>query len=193
METITVYYSPLEATRIVEYVGLGLAHHIGIVYTNSAGQSFGVSSGPSIQSTQQTPPNALRAILRQANNEPSDFGTLISDPHNNTPFVKSRMDDYYTQDYMGKEFPHSVAAQGNDLSAKWATIVKTYAAAGSMHLTYSPVSQNSNSMAGEALRRAGIRVPFSVDSRFAPGVFTHLPVFKCEMQDPTPARCRGVE
>jgi hypothetical protein len=181
METITVYYSPLDGTRIVEYVGLKIAHHIGIIYTNSAGQSFGVSSGPSIQSTQQTPDNALRALTNQASNEPSDFGTLVSDPHNNTPFVKGRPDDYYTQDYMGREFPHALAMQGTDLSAQWATIVKSYAAIGNMHLTYSPVSQNSNSMAGEALRRAGIRVPFSVDAKFAPAEFTHLPAYQCEM------------
>jgi hypothetical protein len=145
METITVYYSPLEATRIIAYVGLGLAHHMAIIYTNSAGQSFGVSSGPSIQSTQQTPPNALRALVSMANNKPSDFGTLVSDPHNNTPFIKSMMDDYYTQDYQGNEFPHALVSEGRDLSAQWAVIVKTYAAIGQMHLTYSPTSQNSNS------------------------------------------------
>jgi hypothetical protein len=181
METITVYYSPLDGTRIVEYVGLKIAHHMSIIYTNRAGQSFGVSSGPSVQMTQQTPDNALRAINDQANDRPSDFGTLVSDPHNNTPFSKGRPDDYYTQDYMGREFPHVLAMQGADLSAQWATIVKTYAAIGDMHLTYSPVSQNSNSMAGEALRRAGIQVPFSIESKFAPAEFAHLPAYKCEV------------
>lgn len=89
--------------------------------------------------------------------------------------MKSRMDDYYTQDFEGKEFPHALVAEGRDLSATWATIVKTYAAVGKMSLTYSPTSQNSNSMAGEALRRAGLQVPFSVNAKFAPAVFTHLP------------------
>ncbi len=188
LETITVYFSPLEATRIVEKVGLGIAHHIGIVYTNKAGQSFGVSSGPSIQSTQQTPPNALRAIVSQASNEPSDFGTLVSDPHNDTPFVKGAMDDYYTQDYEGKEFPHALAMQGGDLSAQWKVILKAYSAMGKMNLTYSPVSQNSNSMAGEALRRAGIPVPFSAKARFAPAVFTHLPMRRCELDRDCPPK-----
>jgi len=188
METITVYYSPLDSTRIVEYVGLKIAHHIGIIYTNSAGQSFGVSSGPSVQSVQQSPDNALHAILDMANNKPSDFGTLVSDPHNNTPFVKGRMDDYYTQDYQGKEFPHALALEGKDLSAQWAIIVKTYAAIGKMHLTYSPTSQNSNSMAGEALRRAGIPVPFSVNAKFAPAEFTHLPAYECEMARTCPTK-----
>jgi hypothetical protein len=188
MEAITVYYSPLDATRILEVVGLKIAHHIGIVYTNSAGQSFGVSSGPSVQSTQQTPDNALRAIVDMANGAPSNFGTLVSDPHNNTPFVKGRMDDYYTQDFEGKEFPHAIAMQGEDLSAQWQIIVKTYAAIGKMHLTYSPTSENSNSMAGEALRRAGIAVPFSSAARFAPAVFTHLPAYECEMQHNCPRK-----
>jgi hypothetical protein len=116
-----------------------------------------------------------------ASNKPSDFGTLVADPHNNTQFVKGRMDDYYTQDYQGKEFPHALAMQGKDLSAQWAIIVKTYAAIGSMGLTYVPTSQNSNSMAGEALRRAGIPVPFSSYAHFAPGEFTYLPAYQCEM------------
>jgi len=193
METIAVYYSPLEATRIIAYVGLGLAHHMAIIYTNSAGQSFGVSSGPSIQSTQQTPPNALRALVSMANNMPSDFGTLVSDPHNNTPFVKSMMDDYYTQDYQGNKFPYSTVAEAPDLSAKWQVIVKTYAAIGRLHLTYSPTSQNSNSMAGEALRRAGLRVPFSITARFAPAAFTHLPAHKCELRQPAMPRCQDAD
>lgn len=182
METIVVYFTPLASTRIIAYVGLGLAHHMAIVYTNSAGQSFGASSGPSIQSTLQTPQNAISALNSLDKNEPSDFGTLMSDPHNNTPFEKGRMNDYYTQDFQGKEFPHETVLEGLDLSAQWQTIVKMYAAIGQMDLTYSPTSQNSNSMAGEALRRSGLRVPFSSNARFAPAVFTRLPAYHCELQ-----------
>ena len=183
IETIVVYYSPLAATKIAAYVGLGLAYHMAIIYTNGAGVSFGVSSGPSIQSTQQTPPHALRAIWDTALNAPSDFGTLVSDPKNDHAFVKGRPEDYYTQDFEGQEFPHALIASGRDLSLRWRTIVTTYQAIGRLHLTYSPVSQNSNSMAGAALRKAGLPIPFSVEARFAPALFTQLPCDEAEMRD----------
>ncbi len=188
IETIVVYFTPLAATSIIAYVGLGMAHHMAIVYTDKAGQSFGVSSGPSIQSTLQTPQNAITALNSLDENAPSDFGTLISDPHNNTPFEKGRMNDYYTQDSQGIEFPHATVLEGSDLSARWQTIVEAYAAIGRMELTYSPTSQNSNSMAGEALRRAGLSVPFSSSARFAPAVFTHLPAYKCELLGDCPKK-----
>jgi hypothetical protein len=184
METIVVYYSPLAATKVAAYVGLGLAYHMAIIYTNAAGQSFGVSSGPSNQSTQQTPAHALTAIVDTAHNRPSDFGTLTSDPKNNHPFKMGAPEDYYTQDFDGQAFPHAVALAGPDLSSPWRSIVDTYAAIGRLHLTYSPISQNSNSMAGAALRGAGIPIPFSVTAKFAPAAFTYLPRNEDELLNP---------
>ena len=176
IETIVVYYSPLASTKVAAAVGLGLAYHMAIIYTNQAGQSFGVSSGPSKQSTAQTPVHALHAVIDMMSNAPSAFGTLMSDPNNNHPFQKGFPEDYYTQDFMGQEYPHTTVLTGRDVSSQWGSIVATYATVGGLGLTYSPVSQNSNSMAGTALRRAGIRIPFSVDARFAPAAFTHLPI-----------------
>ena len=51
-------------------------------------------------------------------------------------------------------------------------------------LTYSPISKNSNSMAGTALRNAGLAIPFSVETKFAPAVFTKLPRDGAEMDLP---------
>jgi len=174
METIAIYYSPLASTKVAAYVGLGLAYHMALVHTDNANVSFGVSSGPSNQSAIQSPSLALGAILDVAKDIPSAFGTLVSDPKNDHPFRKGRPEDYYTQDFEGVEYPHVIAMTGPDLSKQWKTIVTTYEKIGRLHLTYSPVSQNSNSMAGTALREAGIPIPFSVSAKFAPGEFTQL-------------------
>ena len=186
IETIAIYFTPLASTKVASIVGLGLAYHMAIVYTDSVGHSYGASSGPSNQATAQTPALALGAILDSARNMPSNFGTLASDPKNNHLFIKGQPEDYYTQDFEGMEYPHVTAVQGRDLSAQWAVILQTYASVGKIHLTYSPVSQNSNSMAGTALRQAGIPIPFSAATKFAPAMFTRLPRDSDEMDAPVP-------
>ena len=178
METIAVYFSPLASTKIAAAVGLGLAYHMALIYTNMAGQSFGVSSGPSNQMQRQTPVAAFQAILEMADNTPSGFGTIASDPKNNHAFLKGHPEDYYTQNHLGEEYPHAIALTGTDLSARWTTIVRTYAKIGTYHLTYSPLNQNSNSVAGSALKAAGIPIPFSSATQFAPAVFTDLTRFE---------------
>lgn len=175
MESIAIYYSPLASTKVAALVGLGLAYHMAVVYTDKAGQSFAVSSGPSNQMTRQTPGKALSALVDTTTNTPSGFGTLVSDPKNNHRFIKGRPEDYYTQDDEGHEFPHAVVLEGPDLADRWNTIVQSYAAVGRLKLTYSPITQNSNSMAGTALRHSGIPIPFSSETVFAPALFTILP------------------
>ena len=175
-ETITVYYSPLESTKVTKLVGFGMAYHMAVVYTDRAGNSFGASSGPSNDAGAQTPANAVRAIVYMADEQPSSFGTLVSDPLNDHVFVKGTAADYYTQNREGRAYPRALVAKGRDLSARWSVILRTYAAVGGLGLTYSPTSQNSNSLAGTALRRAGLSPAFSSDTMFAPGVFTELPV-----------------
>ena len=175
MESLRVYYTPLDSTEVAKYVGLGKAYHMAIVYTDARGLSYGVSSGPSNLSAPQTPTGALSALVDAARDRPSRFGTLVSDPHNNMPFVMDGATDVYTRDASHRSYPHALVSRGRDLSATWAAIVRTYGMIGGMHLTYSPVSQNSNSMAGTALRRAGVELPFSSGSLFTPGRFTELP------------------
>lgn len=175
VETIVLYYTPLASTKAAAVVGLGLAYHVALVYTNSGGESFGVSAGPSRQISEHSSLNALRALLRTAVNAPSAFGTLISDPQNNHAFLRRHPEDYYTQDDAGEEYPHTTALAGRDLSVQWRIIVRAYATVDRLSLTYSPITQNSNSVAGMALRRAGIPMPFSSATRFAPGTFTRMP------------------
>lgn len=174
MESIVLYFSPLASTKIATLVGLGMAFHVAIVYTDSTGLSFGVSSGPSSHGALQTPGSALRAIVDAALERPSSFGILISDPANGHPFARGSRDDYYTHDLSGEAFPAYPVLTGGNLSATWALIVSSYAKVGSLKLTYSPITQNSNSMAGTALRHAGIAIPSSISTRFAPGLFDDL-------------------
>ena len=174
METIAVYFSPLASTKVAALIGLGMAYHMALVYTDRTGQSFGASSGPSNVRTAQSPGYAFSAIINMTTEMPSAFGTLVSDPKNNHSFVLGLPEDYYTQDALGEAYPHVVAVQGGDLSAQWRSILHTYTAVGSLRLTYSPLTQNSNSMAGTALRQAGIPIPFSSATKFSPALFTNL-------------------
>ncbi len=175
-ETLTAYYSPLPSTSVVRFVGLGMAYHMALVYTDAAGRSYGASSGPSNLAAEQTPGNALSALVAAAGDAPaSAFGTLVSDPRNDTPFAVDGAGDFYTHDAQGHPYPSKVVAHGQDLSAQWSVIVRTYARIGQMHLPYSPISQNSNSLAATALRQAGFDMQFSKNTPFAPGLFTTLP------------------
>ena len=176
VETLSVVYSPLESTKVTARLGFGMAYHMALVYTDRAGRSYAASSGPSIGSSAQTPANAISAVLYMADDQPSSFGTLASDPHNDTAFVLGGAGDVYTRDGSGNVYQRRLVMRGKDLSAKWASILQTYATVGGMELTYSPMSQNSNSLAGVALKRAGVQVDFSSDTLFAPGIFTELPI-----------------
>ena len=175
LESLVVYYSPLKSTKVTRDVGFGMAYHMAIVYTDRSGTSYCASSGPSNSKAAQTPQNALRALYSLAEDAPSSFGTLASDPHNNTPFVFGSKGDCYTRDAKGRPYINATMMTGHDLSAKWTTILQTYAAVGRLGLTYSPTMQNSNSMAGTALRRVGLDPRFSSRRAFVPGVFTELP------------------
>lgn len=181
MDAIAVYYTPLTSTKVAEIIGLGQAYHMALVYTDGRGRSFGASSGPSNHMTAQTPGLAVAAAVASTMGVPSAFGTLLSDPSNNHAFTRGRPDDYYTQDDEGEPYPFTIVLRGENLSAQWQCILRTYVAVGRLGLTYSPISQNSNSMAGVALRAAGIAIPFSSKTWFVPALFTRLPLTREEI------------
>ena len=66
MDTIAIYYTPLTSTKVAEVIGLGEAHHMALVYTDSRGRSYGASSGPSNHKTAQTPGLAVSAAFASA-------------------------------------------------------------------------------------------------------------------------------
>ncbi len=174
-ETLEVYYSPLDPTRVARFFGLGMAYHMAIVYTDRNGVSRAASSCPSDLSAPQTPEHALLAVFASFDDQPSTFGTLASDSRNGTPFLKSGAGDHSTNDDAGHAYPHATMLHGKDLSARWGSILRTYARIDAMKLTYSPVTQNSNNLATTALRRAGVTLAFSSVTVFVPGAFTDLP------------------
>ena len=182
METIAVFYTPLASTKLAAWLGLAVASHMAIVYTNAAGQSFGVSAGPSIHLMLQSPSQLITPVVASALNELSGFGALMSDPNNDHAFRRRQPEDYYTQDADGTPYPSATVVNGRDLSAKWRAIVAAYRAVSALRLTYSPISQNSNSMAGTALRAAGLPIPFSRATPYAPAVFTQLPTSAAQMR-----------
>ena len=68
-ETLEVYYSPLDSTRVARFFGLGMAYHMAIVYTDRNGVSRAASSCPSDLSAPQTPEHPLgrlRLVRRSA-------------------------------------------------------------------------------------------------------------------------------
>ena len=175
METIAIFYTPLASTKLAASIGFAIASHMAVVYTNNAGQSFGVSSGPSIHQSISSPAQILDPIVASASNTPAGFGVLMADPNNNHPFEMRHPEDYFTQDSDGDPYPSALVARGSDLKARWLRIVQSYAEVSALKLTYSPVSQNSNSMAGTAIRAAGLRIPFSSHTPFVPAAFNRLP------------------
>ena len=175
LETLAVYYSPLASTEFTKFIGFGTAYHMAIVYTDAAGQSYGASSGPTNFRTEQTATHALVALASAVDNAPSAFGTLAADPHNNTVFIRDARGDVYTRDGQGHAYQTTLVKRGRDLSGQWRTIIRTYDRVGRLHLTYSPISQNSNSLATTALREAGLSMEFSSGTSFTPGSFTQLP------------------
>jgi hypothetical protein len=174
-ETIAIYYTPLSSTEAARQIGFGLAYHMALVYTDKQGRSFGASAVPSNHATAQTPRNMLSALFDTAAERASEFGTLVAETNNDHPFVRDGAGDRYTHDREGRHFPRRVVARGADLSAQWQSIVATYVDVSKLGLTYSPLTQNSNSLAAEALRRIGYEPDFSSQSFFTPGAFTRLP------------------
>ncbi|MEB0229088.1 hypothetical protein QN414_32920, partial [Pseudomonas sp. 5S1] len=80
----------------------------------------------------------------------------------------------------GTVYASQVLATGSDLSAQWGTIVSTYNNVVPLNLTYSPATQNSNSVANTALAAAGVSLPtntelFGADQTLTPASGSMLP------------------
>ncbi|QWG17135.1 hypothetical protein KMZ68_19430 [Bradyrhizobium sediminis] len=69
--------------------------------------------------------------------------------------------------------PHTIVAEGDDLSSRWALMKGFADEVDSIGYEYRPISQNSNSFAGGALQRAGF---FGPGAEF-PERLDHQPVF----------------
>ena len=171
-ESITVYFEPLGQVGGVTY------YHETLIYTNSAGVSQYLTSGPSGSFTPTGNVNALSQMSaasdNQATNQPSAWGTLQAAPVGIVP--SGGIEGLTTSDTSNPNatYASTIIATCTDLSAQWSTMVSTAQQISSQNLTYSPLTQNSNSMANSAIYAAGLTPLTSEDtgmlsSHWAPG------------------------
>jgi hypothetical protein len=149
-------------------------YHETVVYTNALGQSF-YSSG----NYSNTDPNLNKNILLNEglgkqivqaaedaqSNTPSAWGVLTADI--NKPLTAASTSGV-TVGANGNAYESEVVASGPDLSSRWAAFNATESSIVSQNLTYSPYTQNSNSLATAGFLGSGITPP-SDTSLFVPG------------------------
>jgi hypothetical protein len=132
------------------YQGTVLGHHIVLNYIDSNGKHHTLQGVPehgfdhnldkliAFSDAELTPDDA--------NNRDSPFGRLKALPEHidfDTPLNQ----------------PHTLVAEGDDLSSRWALMEDFADEVNSIGYEYRPVSQNSNSFAAGALQRAGFFGP----------------------------------
>jgi hypothetical protein len=90
---------------------------------------------------------------------------VFSDGTNNrdSPFqrLQARPDKDFKDSDASLNQPHTMIAEGDDLSSRWALMQDFADEVNSIGYEYRPISQNSNSFAGGALQRAGFFGPGS--------------------------------
>jgi hypothetical protein len=157
-ETISVVFQPVEGTG-------GTAYHETLVYTNSSGQSYFCSSGPTNPIAQGDWVKGLEAWALEGDAQadmacitPSFLGTLTASGTTDVFFDPS-VAGGPTRDDDGNPYPSVVIATGSSLGSQWSTIASTYSSVSSEDLTYSMLQQNSNSLASTALTEAGLSLP----------------------------------
>ncbi|TND01461.1 MAG: Hemolysin-type calcium-binding region [Gammaproteobacteria bacterium] len=152
-ETIHVVYEYLGSFAGLDY------YHETLLYTNANGQQFLATAGP----TGSPPPensnsyNVSQAASAAANSTSSVYGSLDT----KTGAI-STFEDQWVKQLLGtpqNPNPSEVVATGADLSQQWNNIVQTEQQIANRGLPYSPVTQNSNSVASAALAAAGIAPP----------------------------------
>jgi hypothetical protein len=148
-ETISVYFEPLGTFNGLNYF------HETIVYTNSSGQNFFLTSGPTIAAS-ASGSNVIGALSDEIANTPSAFGVLFSP---GSQQLTSANAVGITQSSSGVPFTSTVVDTGTDLSAVYQTMVNEEQSLNGQNLTYSPLTQNSNSYATTALMAAGVTPP----------------------------------
>jgi hypothetical protein len=133
----------------VPYQGSVLGHHIVLNYINSSGAHHTLQGIPEHGFDHNI--DKLVAFLRaeglseDTNNLDSPFKRLQALPGRDSNVSLSR--------------PHTMVAEGDDLSPQWALMEDFADEVNSTGYEYRPKSQNSNSFAGGALQRAGFFGP----------------------------------
>lgn len=134
----------------VPYQGSVLGHHVVLNYIDSNGVHHTLQGVPEHRFDHNI--DKLLAFSREemfsdgANNRDSPFQRLHADPEGQDRDVSLSR-------------PHTMVAESDDLSSRWALMQDFADEVNSTGYEYRPISQNSNSFAGGALQRAGFFGP----------------------------------
>jgi hypothetical protein len=202
MPSIDIIYSPVGPTTGSNATGT-VMYHMTLSYTDASGNKSYISGGPSIPNSNvnlsgaQLASAMVNASTQSLTNTPSAWGTLkINGQGNYRPGDTSTgIDvvpkyDQYTGEIntdAGTKFQAS-RVTNNATPAQWQTIVQVYQAVASLNLTYSALTQNSNSLAATALAKVGLSVPKDLMLRATPAHQVMLPTTQSEV----PAYLRSI-
>ena len=157
----------------IPYQGSVLGHHIVLNYIDSNGKHYTLQGMPERKFDHNA--DKLIAFLQEerwsdgAKNRDSPFQRLMAHELEGDGIALSR--------------PHTMIAEGDDLRSQWNQMTKFGNDVNSIGYEYRPYSQNSNSFAAEALKRAGFFGPGTA----YPEIFRHLLVV-----DPVSGATRSV-
>jgi hypothetical protein len=146
------------------YAGWTLGNHVVLNYVDADGNRH---------TLQGVPANPFRHNADKLGAFVQEEG--LSDGTNNTdsPFGRLRAVEGMTDSDASLNQPHTMVAEGDDLSPQWGLMRGFADEVNSTGYEYRPLSQNSNSFAGGALQRAGL---FGSGSK-VPERFDHQPAF----------------
>jgi hypothetical protein len=134
----------------VPYQGTVLGHHIVLNYIDSNGWHHMLQGVPEHRFDHN-----LDKLIAFSDAE------LASDDakRRDSPFQRLKADPERTDTETSLNRPHTMVAEADDLSSRWALMNDFADEVNSTGYEYRPVSQNSNSFAGGALQRAGFFGP----------------------------------
>jgi hypothetical protein len=143
-------FLPYTNATAVPYEGSVLGHHIVLNYIDSDGVHHTLQGVPEHKFEHNI--DKLGAFAREE---------LLSNGTNNTdsPFQRLQINPEHIDSEVSLNQPHTMVAEGDDLSPRWALMRDFADEVNSTGYEYRPVSQNSNSFAGGALQRAGFFGP----------------------------------
>jgi len=134
----------------VPYQGSVLGHHIVLNYIDANGAHHSLQGTPEHRFEHNF--DKLKAFYDE---EFRSDGTKNTD----SPFQRLQVWPELIDSDASLNQPHTIIAEGDDLSPRWALIQDFANEVNSIGYEYRPISQNSNSFAGGALQRAGFLGP----------------------------------
>jgi hypothetical protein len=134
----------------VPYQGTVLGHHIVLNYIDSNGQHHMLQGVPERRFDHNIDKLIAFSSGEWASHDPEK---------GDSPFQRLRARPEVTDSEDPQNQPHTMVAEGDDLSSRWALMKDFADEVNSTGYEYRPLSQNSNSFAGGALQRAGFFGP----------------------------------